>query len=231
VDRRRVIALLVVAAAACGGSTTTSEQRADQARQAAADAGLGDDVQDFLGLAASAVDATYVVTYATAGTGSTPAQEVLVAQRPPDRRVDIVSADGEAQRTITVEGVTHACARPAGDDWVCQETDTDDAAVGIFDDEAIADFTAALRVAVDDYDFTVGRRPVAGTEATCLVTRLKDGRTPTERLGRVGTLCLSPEGVVLLAAEPGRQLEASSYRTAVDDDTFELPAEPGATGS
>jgi hypothetical protein len=227
--------LIVVVAAACGGDDeSVGERRAEQVRRAAADAGLADDVQDFLALAASAPDATYRATYATDGEGAADARQVLVAQQPPQRRIDIVTADGAAERTIVTDDTVHTCTRPADGDWSCSRADAETAppTVGVFDDAALDELVRALDAALRDYDFVMSERPVAGARARCLVTRLKEGRTPSERLGAVGTLCLSDEGVVLLAAEPGSQLEASSYTTSLPEDTFDLPTDSdGATDS
>ncbi len=90
--RAALLALLLVLAA-CGSDdpvTAVGRDRADQARQAALDAGLDADVADFLALAAQGETATYQLTYPGPSDGS----ELVVTSRPPDRRVDLV-VDGK----------------------------------------------------------------------------------------------------------------------------------------
>src|SRR5262245_30933042 len=70
-----VCALLVVVGLGAGcGDSSSGNNRADAARQAAADAGLSVAVQDFFALSTRATDATYVVHYTvTAASAAAPA--------------------------------------------------------------------------------------------------------------------------------------------------------------
>ena len=78
-----VLALVV---AGCGedpeGISGTGDVRAEQARDAALDAGLDDEVGDFLALLARGETATYRVRFP----GPTEGTELEVTSRPPDRR-------------------------------------------------------------------------------------------------------------------------------------------------
>ncbi len=65
-------------------------------------------------------------------------------------------------------------------------------------------------------------RPIAGVEASCLVTRILAGRERPE-LGDGGTLCVSPEGALLLVDQGGEILEATDYGTEIPDGTFVRP--------
>ena len=81
--RLLLAAALVVAAAAC--SDDAPPTRAEQARQLAADAGLSEEVQDWLALAAGSPAADYRVEYG----------DLVVIQEDGERRVD-AGAGGQA---------------------------------------------------------------------------------------------------------------------------------------
>lgn len=226
VSIREVMGALIVAAAtalaACGGSGSpdVGDDRADQARNAALDAGLDTEVAEFLALAARGATATYQVTYP----GPTPDSKLVVANRPPDRRVDVVSGGEVHEVRLVVDGEALTCARPGGlgDFEPCVRTDAVADPPGAFGPNAIAELTESLRDRVSDFAFAVEPRPVAGVEATCLVTRILAGRERPE-LGDGGTLCVSPEGALLLVDQGDEQLEASDYSTDVADGTFTRP--------
>lgn len=216
-----VWSLLVAVAAIAGCSDdepSAGEVRADEARQAAEDAGLPDDVADLLADAAAAVDRTYRVVYDLDG------RRVVVTQRPPDRRVDVMAADGTVDATISVDGRVHACTDPAGEEgWRCERLG--DAPVGAgFDADAVADLVEALAVGADRYDFTVEAEEVTGTSARCLVTRLRADAAADPSLGRDGRLCIADTGALLLVERPAGIVRATEYTTEVADDAFAVPA-------
>jgi hypothetical protein len=213
--------LAALVAGACADAPTSAEQRAEQAKRAAADAGLAEDVQDFLALAAGAVGETYQVTY-----GSTQGDDqvdVILSQRPPDRRVDVVRGDTTDTRLV-IDGASYQCQR-ASDQWTCAAASGGgDELAPVFDEDAIASTTRALEEAKADYDFRIETRRLLGVDATCLVTELKSGHEAAGSLGRDATLCLSPEGAALLVQRPSDEVTATAYRTDLPGDTFELPA-------
>lgn len=212
----------LAALAGCGNDAPSAgEARAEDARQAAEDAGLPDGVADLLADAAAAVDRTYRVAYDVDG------GRVVVTQRPPDRRVDVVAADGTVDSTISVGGRVHACTDPAGDEpWRCERL-ADAPAEGGFDADAVADLAHALSVGVDHYDFAVEEEQLLGTSARCLVTRLRAGGDADPALGSEGRLCIADTGALLLVERPAGIVRATQYATGVDDDAFDLPVTAG----
>jgi hypothetical protein len=214
------VLLSLLAVAACGDDDPTAgEARAGQVRDAAAAAGLPDDVADLLADAASAVDATFRVSYELVD------RSVVVTQRPPDRRVEVTSGDGTVDATISVGGRTHACTDPPGEDgWRCEQLGEPPPDAG-FEADAVADLADALAAGADRYVFVVEEREVAGTPARCLVTSLRPGVGADPTLGDEGVLCIAATGAVLLVERPAGTLRAASYATEVDDAAFELPTE------
>jgi hypothetical protein len=81
-----------------------------------------------------------------------------------------------------------------------------------------------LAADADRYDLTVEPRRLVGVEATCLVARLRPGVVAAGDEGAEGTMCVSPEGAVLLTERPSELLQAVEYSAAVTDDAFTLPA-------
>ncbi|MGH9184484.1 MAG: hypothetical protein ACRD0U_01495 [Acidimicrobiales bacterium] len=225
---------VAVAAAACnggdGGSDRATGRRADQARQAAAEAGLDDDVQEILALAASGLDATYQVTFETTGEGEGESAQLVVSQRPPDRRLDLIGADGATATSLFVDDAAYQCSKPADGEWECVATaaDTGSSAPGVFDEDTLASTIAELAASRTVYDFSVERRQVAGVDASCLVTELRPGREPIEGQGESGTLCFSGEGAIVVVEQPGERAAASAYTTDLPADLFNLPARPSA---
>lgn len=216
-----VAALALAAVVGCSDDDPgAGERRADQARQAAEDAGLPAAVADVLADASAAVDATYRVTYDVEG------RRVVVTQRPPDRRVDVIAGDGAVDATISTGGQAFACSDPPGDDgWRCERIADPPTDAG-FDPGAVADLTEALAAAVDQYDFSVEDDAVAGEPVRCLVTVLRTGQRADPSLGTHGRLCVADTGALLLVERPAGTLRATGYTTEVADDAFDLPAAP-----
>jgi hypothetical protein len=199
---------------ACGHRTpspveSVADARATQARRVAADAGLPPAVQRFLAVAARGVAATFTVTYQGAGGART-----TLAQRPPERRIDVVQG-GATDAVLRVRSGQYACHRDAGHDWTCsrQPSSAIDPDLGVFSPEAINDTVATLSAARHRYRFEVVRRQVAGTAATCLLT------PPT-----TDELCVAPSGALLRVTSARQSLRATSYRPSVDDRQFSVPA-------
>lgn len=223
------LAVAALAAGCGGGGDGAADERAGQARQVGADAGLSEEVQDVLALAAGAVGATYTVVYVTPADGERPERRVVVAQRPPDRRIDVVEG-AVTDATILLDGTSYQC-RNAEAQWNCTTLVGDVPAVGAFDPASIRTAVEALAASADAFDFAVEHRTMLGVDATCLVTTLRPGAADDPSLGAAGTLCLSPEGAVLLAEGPAERLEAVEYRAEVDDAALVLPAQPIAAGT
>jgi hypothetical protein len=221
--RAAALAVLLGAATAAGcgdDEPTPGGARADQVREAVAEAGLPDDVRDFLVLAVGSADATYRVTYQIDdGTG---VREVTVAQDPPNHRLDVMNTDGSADSTIRLDDEVHQCHRDGGA-WECGRVDVVPPGGGAFDEEALAERAAALADRADDYEFSVESRQLAGVDASCLVTTLAEGHPADPALGEAGTLCVSPEGAVLLVESGGTRQAATAYSTELPDDAFLLP--------
>ena len=225
----RALAVAVAAAvlAGCGGddkqATHAAASRAKQARELADRAGLPADIGEFLASAARAPAATYTVDYELQAEGGT----AVLAQQPPNRRVDVTVGEGETrvvQSAIVNEDGSFSCLK-ARDRWRCDKAPSA-ATPGRFSVGDVRRTTEELAKAKDAYDFVVEARLVAGQPARCLVTTLKPGQTPDPSRGPRGVLCISREGVPLLAEGGRNQFRATRYRTSANDDAFDLPAEP-----
>lgn len=209
-----------LALAACGGDgDDTGDQRARQARDAALAAGLDGDVADFLARAARGLTATYQVSYP----GPEPGTTLVVANRPPDRRVDLVVDGVVTEVRIVLGGEAFECRRDPDTERIdtCTRTDAVVDPPGLFDD-ALDELTASLAERLDDFTFRVTSRPVAGVEARCLVTEVREERRRPE-LGERGEICVAPDGALLRVERPGESLEADDYTPEIPDDTFVRP--------
>jgi len=214
------LALLVVAASGCGGDEDPGDERAGQVRTAALDAGLDGDVADFLALAARGQSATYQVTYP----GPDERSELVVANDPPNRRVDVVVDERVVEVQLVLDGEAFQCTRASDADGIssCERTDAVVDAPGLFSERSLTEVTESLRDRADDFTFRVQTVPVAGVEATCLVTEIREGRARSD-LGSTGTICVSAEGALLKVDRDGETLEAREYTTEVPDNSFVRP--------
>lgn len=204
----------------CGGDDDPGTARAEQVEAAATDAGLAADVSDFLALAARGPTATYQATYP----GPEPGTQLVVANAAPDRRVDVVVDGVVTEVRLVVDGEAFRCVRDADAGAItdCERTDAVVGAPGLFDDGTLDRLTTALLDRADDFSFRVETAPIAGVEATCLVTEIRAGRSRPE-LGDRGVICVSPQGALLRVDQAGEELEATDYTTDIPDDTFERP--------
>ena len=220
-----LLAAALVVLSACGddggGTDAAGDTRADQVRDALAESGLAEDVVEVLALAAAGTDGTFRVAYELVATdGGT--QRVELTQRPPDRRLEITDPDGTVDATIAVGGSFHQCQRD--ETWSCTEVGPTAAPTGgALDPDAVEQLATSLTEDVDRYDLSVEHREVAGVEATCLVAALRPGVDAAPDDGAEGTICVSPEGAVLLTERSSETLEAVDYSSDVDDDAFALP--------
>lgn len=197
------------------GAASTGDRRAEQAREAAVEAGLDAEVADFVALLARGDTATYRVRFPGPAEGS----ELLVRNRPPDRRVD-VEVDGEVVEVRqVVDGEAFTCTPQQEGGFACERTDALVEPPGVFGSGALARFAEGLASRRDDFTFAVEDRTVAGVDARCLVTRLRPGRDDPQ-LGEQGTICASPQGAVLLVDQAGERVEAVAYGTDVDPDAL-----------
>lgn len=222
-------ALAAVAAVGCadGGDepTETAEQRAQQAESAALEAGLDDDVAEFLGLLARGDTATYRVRFPGPEEGT----ELVVRNRPPDRRVDVI-ADGEVLEVRqVVDGEAFTCTPEEDGGFACDRTDALVDPPGVFRSGALSRLRDGLASRIEDFTFAVEEREVAGAEVRCLVTERRAGRDDPE-LGESGVICASPEGAVLLVDQGEERVEALGYGTDVDPDALRLLDEPEDDG-
>jgi hypothetical protein len=219
------VALAVaLATAGCGDDgPTVAEQRVAQIREAAAAARLPDDVADVLALAATGTTSTFRITFA-GDNGST----IVVAQAPPDRRVDIVVGSAIVESRVLRDGVGYACTVPPttvagpGGDLECDRRAGDLRTDGVFTTEALEDFVANLAASIDDVDLAVEHRTIAQADATCLISTPKAGTSLTGTEPTAETICLSPEGAQLLVDAGGHRVKATDYATDVPDGTFDV---------
>lgn len=199
--------------AACGGDDTTpvervAQERRAQAEQAAKDAGLPEPVQTFLGQAASAVASAFTVTYEADGVRTT------LAQRPPERRIDVMK-DGQTESLLRLRDGTFACNAQG-----CKREDAApgiDPDLGVFAPGRLKQTVDALGAARAAFRFEVVDKQVAGITADCLVTTPEAG-------GEADELCIAPTGVILRIRSAAQKLEAVSYSATVDAAAFKAPA-------
>lgn len=183
------------------------------------EAGLSEEVADFLSLAASGVDATYQVTYPS----SEATDDVVVASQPPRLRVDIVR-DGDVIRTeLATEDGSYTCERADADsDLVCETASVAPTAPHALDPSTIEALVSALRSGLEDFTFEVTTETILDVEASCLTTEIRTERARPE-LAPAATMCVSGEGVLLRLDRAGEMVEASQYSTSLADNTFERP--------
>ena len=220
---RRGLLLLaggVLLAGACGSDDDPGDERAEQAEEAAREAGLDDDVADFLALAGRGPVATFQVTYP----GREPGTSFVVANDPPDRRVDVVEGDVVVEVRLVLDGEALECTRDEETDRIerCSRTDAVVEPPGLFDEGALETLTTALAERREDFSFRVRTEPIVGVEARCLVTEIREGRKRPD-LGERGEICVSPEGALLRIDQGGESIEATGYTTEIPDDTFTRP--------
>jgi hypothetical protein len=202
-----------LALGACGDDTPTAieqvaEQRSQQAERVARDAQLPEDVQRFLGRAASAVAATFTVTYEEAGARTT------LTQRPPDRRID-VTKDGVTETLLRLRDGTFACNAQG-----CKEQEGQaaiDPDLGVFSPQKLEESIGALGSARATFRFDVVTKDVAGATADCMVTAPLAG-------GEADELCIAARsGAIVRIRSASRSLEAVSYKDSADPNAFKLP--------
>lgn len=222
--RHVVCIVIALVLAACGDDDGIGDERAAQVREAAVEAGLDEEIADFLALASRGQTAVYQATYP----GPEPGTDIVVASRPPERRVDLVDGDRIVETRLVLDGEAFTC-RPtdrADGEVDCERTDALVEPPGLFGDDALSSLTASLRERADQYDFSLERTPIAGVEASCLVTGLRPGIEDPE-LGASGSLCVSDEGVLLRVVQSDEVVEATSYSTDIPDNTFRRPDQKG----
>lgn len=209
--------------AGCGSDDPTpGERRAEQASDAARQAGLDDEVADVIALAASSVDAIYRVAYDQSPAADGGATRVVLTQRPPQLRVDTIEPDGDTTSLIRDGNDSYQCRQTAGS-WRCHELGADPGELGAIDPEAVAAVVESLTERAEFYDFAVEERELIGIAAECLVTTRRPDAPDDAALGESATLCVTDIGAVLLAETPSGAVTAVEYATDVDDEAFELP--------
>ena len=223
-----VTVVAVSALAGCGGGSDAGDQRADQVRAAAVDAGLEPEIADFLALAARGQTATYQATYP----GPNPDTKLVVANDPPNRRVDVLTDDVTTEVRLVLDGEAFTCPRNQDHDAIetCTRTDAVVEGPGAFDDATLEQLTTSLRDRRDDFTFRIRRDTIAGVRASCLVTELKPGHERSD-LGADGTICISPEGALLRVEQGSDSLEALDYTTEIPEHTFVRPDEQDSTST
>jgi hypothetical protein len=166
------------------------------------------------------------MTIQTTDTDGKPLQ-VTATQQPPKARFDAFHADGSIDTTIAADGRNYQCTMNANH-WDCGELGPADPGGEVFGPDAIRAAIASFSKRAGDYDFRIESRSLAGISARCLVTTRKPGRESDASLGATATLCLSPEGVIVLVDVPTGSIAATAYSTTIPPDAFTLPAPPTA---
>jgi hypothetical protein len=189
--------------------------RAEQARQVATQAGLPTDVADFLALAASAGAATFTADYELGAAGRS-----HVAQRPPNRAVQVTTSDGTVSRFVATAAGSFSCRRATGR-WSCT-TGGSAPPIGPFSPESMESAIRALAASSGGFDFRVESRRLVGVDARCLMVMAKAAGPASQ------VLCLSPAGVTLLVQGTAQPVTAVAYRSGSSASEFRLPAAPSS---
>lgn len=211
-----VAAALVATAAACGpDAPDAADERAEQVRQVAIDAGLPADAAEVLAVAARGVSATFQISYP--GPDGT---SLVVAQEPPNRRIDALEAGLVVESQVLVDGVAYRCELPdggrPGDALRCQRTSAALPGTGAFTPEALEAFADELAASLDAVDLEVEERTIAGVATTCLIATHRAGDATAD------TICVGPDGAQLLVEVGGERRVADAYSDTVPAGTFEL---------
>lgn len=182
---------------------------------AATAAGLPAELSDFLVLASRGLDARYVAEY----DGAEVDTSIVVTNSPPDRRIDRYEGTVLVTTNLVVDGAAHDCVVD-GAETVCERTDGFVEPPGVFSESALAATIESLADRMDEFAITVEDRSLVGVDARCLISTPRASRTDEE----VDELCLSDDGVVLLAVQGTERLVATAYGTSIPAGAFEIPA-------
>jgi hypothetical protein len=117
----------------------------------------------------------------------------------------------------------------ANNHWDCGELGATASSGDVFGADAVRSAIERFKARASDYDFRTEDRTIATTAARCLLTTRKPGHDADPTLGVAATLCVSPEGVILLVDVPSGSASATAYTTAIPGDAFDLPASPTST--
>jgi hypothetical protein len=154
------------------------------------------------------------------------ADRIVVHQRPPRRRVDVL-AGGVAREAVVSDGRGEVrCERPAGGGWSCGRVPGGEAGggaggFGAFSPELVARTVEALEEAAGSFTLEVIERRIAGVDASCLRS------VPVVEDAGIGPawLCVTADGVpVLLDRGDGSpELRAVAYRRGASAEDVARP--------
>jgi hypothetical protein len=228
-----VTVAVLLAGCASGGSGNgglgkrtreAADARAEQAKQAAARAGLDPAVQDFVASAAGVAGQEFSVNYDLGQPGHT----TVVIQQPPFRRVEVRDPTGVQVAIDNADG-SFSCRQPAGAGWTCQR-ESSPTTPGGFSLDQLAVTADALSSARASFDFAVDRRTIAATSGRCLTATRKTGADVPAGTPDRSVLCISSRGATLLVDTGGPVVKATRYSTKTDGRAFTLPAPVARTG-
>ena len=208
---------LVGAGGACGDGDDESE-RARQARRAAAEAGLSDDVQDVFALAAEGIDGTFQVTYPLDD-----GRETVLTQEPPNLRADVLKGGTIVESRLVRGEIAYYCVPDEKKQLDCDRLGTRAGIGGSFASKAVDTVIDRLRERADRYELTVEERRLLDVDARCLIAVRREDAPPDAADAERGTACFSPEGAALLIETADSTLRATEYTTDIPDGIFDLP--------
>lgn len=134
-----------------------------------------------------------------AGLGPEVEEWLALAAGAPDASYRVVYGEGDHRLVVTQrEGERRVDAGQGGRAALPSDP-------GPFDEAAVARLVERLKASRADYTFDVEDRRMLGVTARCLVTAPRHGE------GTTGTLCVSPEGALLLAEGATGELRATEY--------------------
>ena len=218
-----VLTIMFVFVAACGGGDDGGEPT-DTAQETTSPEGtpaLEGAAREVSELLAEGITATFKVKYETASPDGAQGDTFVVYNKPPDTRIDTLSANGAESDSAIIGGdestETYGCTG-GPDAWSCES-------IAPLGDSLL---TAAGPVAylqpsdLELFDISETEdRTVADQSTRCFALTPREG-TATE----AGEYCFNSEGVPLYVQTSSETVEASEFSTDVSDQDFEPPVAP-----
>ncbi len=243
-----LVGLLALAAVACnGGGNGDETSQADETP--GADGGNGDedgdgdggdnggdgggdlvfdgevlsDLESLAAAAAKGVIAKVNYKVITEGGGETSEGEWVLAQRPPDSRIEISNMQGGAEiRTIIIntDGNSYVCFAVGGE-GSCVVTEEAAAAAATTSLDLLFDIPSAIAEGTEGVDISdAPQRTIAGLDAICFT--IGSGLAALD----AGEICFSDRGLLLYLQSEAEGISSTIEATSVSADVTDADFEP-----